>query len=211
MSQTVAFGGVEAPVNQEREFLTPGFRRLTVKEFTYSSPEEGKTPLVELHFTREGEDSLVEKLWFSGKPTKTGGAPVIYSRIQELVYGLTGDKLTEELNAIEYTKKELDGTSQNYKVADPEQVVKILNKKLKGKSAIFKVGGVQSKDDASKVFANLTFSGFLYFTDKKGELHKYKEERDFTESEYKYAIQKPTVDAPPNNSSVTNSSMLDEF
>lgn len=205
MSEQLGFDGVEVPVNKEKEYLEPGFHKLTVKEFSYEKEEEGKTPLIQLHFTKNGEDSLVEKLWLSGKPGKSG-EPVIYTRLQELVYGLTGDKIEEKFDSYSYTKKEDDKPSINYKVTNPSQVVRFLNKKLSGKSSVFKVGG-EEKD--GKIFTKLTFSGFLYYTDRTGNVVKYTEERKFTDSEAKYAITKAKTDTPPNNAPVTNAADLD--
>ena len=68
-------------------------------------------------------------------------------------------------------------------------------------------------NDEGVVFAKLTYSQFLYYVDKRGDLCKYKEERDFNESEYKYSVQKrkPQGGAPVHNGGMVNTSKLDEI
>ena len=86
-----------------------------------------------------------------------------------------------------------------------------MNKKCAGKTAIFKVGGEEDGD--GKVYSKLSYSGFLYFTDRKGDLCKYTDDRDFTESEYKYNVQKRKTEAgaPAGNAGVVDTKTLDEL
>ena len=207
-------GDYEAPINKEKVHLKPGFHKLTVESFTYDKEEEGKTPNIIMNLVKEDADGnvieLKENFYLSGKlnAKKVMSAVV---RILELYKGLTGeDKMTIKPTAYTYTKTSRTGPSETYTIPNPAEICEYLKKKCTGKTAIFKVGGEVSEDET--VYTKLTYSGFLYYTDKKGALCKYKEERDFTESEYKYSVQKRKgLDAPAHSGGVADMAKLDEL
>ena len=207
-------GQTEAPVNQEKVYIKAGYRKLTVNEFKYEKEEEGKTPLITMSCTTKDSDgndlTFTENLYMSGKLNKQGVMSSVI-RLQELYKGLTGDKITAKPSAYSYTKKEF-GTNDltDYVIPNPAQLCDLLNKKCTGKTAIFKIGGEQDED--GKVYTKLTYSGFLYYTDRSGNLCKYTTERDFTESEYKYAVQKRKSEgAPVGTAGVADTKTLDEL
>jgi len=209
----INLGETQAPENKEKLYLKPGFKKLTVKEFTYEKEEKGKTPLIVMHC--EGLDSnnnpltFQENLYISGKLNKNN-VPSAVVRIQELVVGLTNAKITDSLDAYEYVKEDYETKEQaTYTIPDPEQLTKLLNKRCAGKSAIFKIGGQENED--GQVYTSLTYSGFLYFTDLQGELCKYTKERDFTESEYKYAVTKRKQNNLVTNNSIIDTKTLDDL
>lgn len=207
-------GDYEAPENKERVHLKPGFHKLTVESFTYDKEEEGKTPNIVMKLTKEDGDGniieLNENFYLSGKfnAKKVMSAVV---RILELYKGLSGeDKMSIKPTAYTYTKKSRNAADEEYTIPNPAEICEYLKKKCTGKTAVFKVGGEVSDDGT--VYTKLTYSGFLYYTDKKGALCRYKEERDFTESEYKYNVQKrKSADAPTHSGGVADISRLDEL
>lgn len=206
-------GNTEAPENKEKVYIKPGFRKLTVKNFEYNKEEEGKTPLILMNCETTDKDGNIieftESLYISGKLNKNNVMSSIV-RLQELFKGLTGNKMTIKPTAYSYTKKELNGTTTEFTIPNPAELCEYLNKKCAGKTDIFKVGGEETEE--GKVFTKLTYSGFLYYTDRQGNLCKYKDERDFTESEYKYAVQKRKSEgAPMGSAAVADTKTLDEL
>ena len=191
-------GAIDAPENKEKVHLKPGYHKMTVESFSYTKEEEGKTPNIIMKLTKQDEDGntleLVENLYLSGKlNAKQQMSSVI--RLQELYKGLTGEpKMTIQPSKYTYTKKEPSGSSTLFTIPDPSEICAYLSKKCAGKSSVFKVGG--EVNDEGVVFAKLTYSQFLYYVDKRGDLCKYKEERDFNESEYKYSVQKRKPQGP---------------
>lgn len=213
MAEVVDLGATEAPDNKEKVFLTPGYRKLTVTKFTYEKEEDGKTPLIVMECTAkdpEGADvQFNENFYLSGKLNKKGVMSSIV-RLQELAKGLTGDKMSIKPDAYTYTKKEQNGSSETYTVPNPQQICDYLNKKCANKTAIFRIGGEKLED--GRVFSSLTYSGFLYWTDKRGDLCRYKEERDFTDAEYKFNVKTRKADpAPAHSNGVVDTKALDEF
>ena len=104
----------------------------------------------------------------------------------------------------------MNGTSTEFTIPNPQELCDYLNKKCAGKTATFKIGGEENED--GKVFPKLTYSGFLYYTDRQGNLCKYKEERDFTESEFKYAVQKKKGEpAPASAGGIADTKTLDDL
>lgn len=206
-------GAIQAPDNNEKVFLTPGYRKLTVKEFVYEKEGDGKTPCIVAHLEKDDGTSVTkveEKFYLSGKLNSKGVMSSIV-RLQELYKGLTGEeRMAIKTSAYTYTKKERDGTSMEYTIPNPSEICAHLNKKCANKKAIFKIGGEVSDD--GRVFAGLTYSQFLYYTNKKGELCRYSEERDFSESEYKWAVSKKKGgNAPASGAGITNPSVLDDL
>lgn len=208
----VDLGSTDAPDNKEKVYVQPGYRKLKVAGFTYTKEEEGKTPLIIMKCTAEDKDGnemeLNENFYMSGKLNKSGVMSSVV-RCQELFKGLTGDeKMTIKPAAYTYTKKEKDGSSQTFTIPDPQTICDYLNKKCTGKTAVFKVGGQIGSD--GKVYSSLTYSSFLYYTNKQKELCRYKEERDFDDSEYKYAVTKrKEIEAPAHNGGIANESQMD--
>jgi hypothetical protein len=202
-------GGTAAPENKEREFLTPGYRKLTVNKFEYTPAEAGKTPLILMKATGTGASGdpveFTERLYISGKLNKDKVMSSIV-RLQELYKGLTGnEKITIQPSKFEYTK---DGTK--YTIPNPQELCDFLNTTCTGITRIFKIGG--EKNEEGKIFTKLTYSGFLYYTDKQGSLHTYPSEADFSEQEYKFAVQtKKTEGAPAGNGAVSSPSALDDL
>lgn len=202
----------DAPENKEKVYVLPGFRKLKVESFTYDKEDDGKTPLIVMKCTAQDADgneaTLEEKLYISGKISAKGVMSSVV-RLQELYKGLTGEpKITIKPTAYTYTKKEKDGSSQSFTIPNPRELCDFLQAKCAGKTAVFKIGGDVGRDDV--VYSKLTYSGFLYYTDKTGALCRYKEERDFTDSEYKYAVQKPKETAAPATSQgIANEASLD--
>lgn len=200
-------GATEAPENKEREFVQPGYRKLIVKEFTYAPADPGKTPLLIMKATGTGESGdpveFTERLYISGK-IKNGVMNSVV-RLQELYKGLTGnEKITIQPSKFEYTKDNV-----KYIIPNPQELCDFFNTTCKGITAVFKIGG---EKDGDKLFTKLTYSGFLYYTDKQGALNRYTKERDFDESEYKFAVQnKKTEGAPVHNGGVATPSQLDEL
>ena len=131
-------------------------------------------------------------------------------RLQELFKGLTGNpKMTIKPTIYTYNKKETDGKVNTFSIPNPKEICDYLNKTCKGKTAIFKVG---AEDSDGKIFSKLVYSGFLYYTDKKGALCLYKEERDFTEEEEKRFIQKKKgADAPAHSNGLASATKLEEL
>lgn len=214
----IDLGATEAPENKEKVFLKPGFHKMKIESFTYDKEEVGKTPNIIMKLTKEDGDGNVielnENLYLSGKLTVKNGKSIMTSvvRLQELYKGVTGkEKMTIQPSKYKYLKKDLDGTETNYIIPNPREICDYLQKECAGKTAVFKVGG-EVTDDGT-VFSKLTYTGFLYWTDKKGNLCRYKEERDFTESEYKYAVQKrkPSPGAPAHSNGVADTKKLDEL
>ena len=211
--QMVDLGATDAPENKEKVYLKPGYRKLKVVEFAYEKEEDGKTPLILMKCTTKDEDGneieFIENLYISGKLNKKNVMTSI-TRLQELCKGLTGDKMNVKCQPYTYTKKEQNGTSENYTIPNPVEICDFLNKKCAGKTAIFRIGG--EENDEGKVFSKLTYSSFLYYTDRKGDLCRYKEERDFTEAEFKFNVKKRKTDsAPAGNAGVADTSTLDEL
>jgi hypothetical protein len=191
-------GDTEAPDNQEKVFLTPGYHKLTVKSFEYKKEDAGKTPLITMVATKvdkeTGDDiEFKEKFYVSGKLNKDGKMSSVI-RLQELAVGLTGNKITANPSLYAYTKSEANGTSESFTIPNPEELTAYLNKNCVGKTAIFKIGGEESD---GKVYTKLTFSGFLYYTDRQKNLCRYKEERDFDEYERGRSVQKKKEAAAP--------------
>ena len=61
-------------------------------------------------------------------------------------------------------------------------------------------------------YSKLTYSSFLYYTDKQKNLCRYKEERDFTESEYKYSVQKKKeASAPAGGGGVSTLAKMEDM
>lgn len=205
-------GGTEAPENKEKVYLKPGFRKLQVVGFKYTKEEEGKTPLIIMECKGADEDGNViefsENFYLSGKLNKNSVMSSVI-RLQELFKGLTGDKMNIKPSAYTYTKKEQNGSSETYTVPNPAEITEHLNKKCSGKTAIFKIGGEESEE--GKVYTKLTYSGFLYYTDRKGDLCKYIAENDFSPSEYKYAVQKRKSDAPAHSGAIADTAALDDL
>ena len=206
-------GTTDAPDNREKVYIQPGFRKLTVKDFEYTKEEDGKTPLIIMNCTstdKEGNEiQFSENLYISGKLNKNNVMSSVV-RLQELFKGLTGDKMIIKPTAYTYNKKEMNGTSTEFTIPNPQELCDYLNKKCAGKTATFKIGGEENED--GKVFSKLTYSGFLYFTDRQGNLCKYKEERDFTESEFKYAVQKKKGEpAPALAGGIADTKTLDDL
>lgn len=206
-------GATEAPDNKEKVYLKPGYRKLSVVKFVYEKEEDGKTPLIVMNCATKDEEGndieFNENFYLSGKLNKKGVMSSVV-RLQELAKGLTGDKMSIKPDAYSYTKKEQNGSSESYVIPNPQQICDYLNKKCAGKSAIFRIGG--EKADDGRVFSSLTYSGFLYWTDKKGDLCKYKEERDFTEAESKFNVKAKKADlAPSHSNGVVDTKALDEF
>lgn len=199
-------GDTDAPDNQEKVFLTPGYHKLTVTGFEYKKEEEGKTPLIVMTAQKagkEGEDptEFKENFYMSGKLNKDGKMSSVI-RLQELALGLTGDKITIAPKQYNYSKKNTDGTVDHFTIPNPEELAAYLNNKCKGKVAIFKVGGEESD---GKVYTKLTYSGFLYYTDRQKNLCRYKEERDFDEYEYGRCVQKrKEANAPAGGGGLTH-------
>ncbi len=216
MSTQIEFdlGDTQAPENKEKIYIKPGFRKLTVNEFKYDKEGEGKTPLITMECSttdKEGNEiTFTENLYMSGKLNKQNKMSSVI-RLQELAKGLTGDIITIKPSAYTYSKKEY-GTNEitEYTIPNPAELAEFLNKKCAGKTAIFKIGG--EIDENGIVYSKLTYSGFLYYTDRDGNLIKYSEERDFTESEYKYSVQKrQSQGAPTTNNAVVDTKTLDEL
>lgn len=203
----------EAPENKEKVYIKPGFRKLIIKNFEYNKEEEGRTPLIVMNCEAKDKDGneieFSENLYLSGKLNKSN-VPSSVVRLQELFKGLTGDKMTIKTSSYTYTKKELNGTSTEFTIPNPTEICEHLNKKCAGKTAIFKVGGEETED--GKVYTKLSYSGFLYYTDRQGNLCRYKDERDFTDSEFKYAVQKRKSEgAPAGNAAVVDAKALDDL
>jgi len=206
-------GAFEAPDNKERVFLTPGFRKMTIREFLYEKEDEGKTPLILMKMFKTNEDGsetdFTEKLYLSGKLNKQGTMSAIV-RLFELNRGITGDKkMNLEAENYTYSKTESNGTSEEYTIPNPQAVCDFLNKKCAGKTAIWRVGGEENED--GKVFTKLDYSGFLYYVDKDKNLCTYKNERDFTKSEHSYSVRKKKTDAPAHSGSMADVSKLDDL
>lgn len=206
-------GETDAPVNEEKVLLKPGYHKLTITGFEYKKEEVGKTPLIVMTAStvaKAGEDptEFKENFYMSGKLNKEGKMSSVI-RLQELAMGITGNKITISPKLVSYTKKNTDGTSEDFTIPSPEELTTYLNKHCKGKTATFKIGG---EDNDGKVYPKLTYSGFLYYTDKQKNLCRYKDERDFTESEYKYAVQKKKeANAPAGGGGVANLTKMDEL
>ncbi len=206
-------GAYDAPENKEKVYIKPGYRKLKVEAFVYEKEEEGKTPLILMKCSAKDEDGndieFIENLYLSGKLNKKQVMTSVI-RLQELFKGLTGDKMTIKPTPYNYLKKEQNGTSETFTIPNPVEICELLNKKCVGKTAIFRIGGEENED--GKVFSKLTYSSFLYFTDRKGNLCRYVEERDFTEAEWKYAVQKrKTEGAPAHTGGVADTKALDEL
>lgn len=204
----------EAPENKEREFLKPGFHKLTVTEFEYNQEEEGKTPLIVMKCLKANPDgdpiAFEEKLYISGKLNKQNVMSSVV-RLQELYKGLTGNqKMDLKPTQYTYTKKETDNSQVAFTIPNPRELCTYLSKTCVGKTAIFKVGGEESEEGT--IYSKLTYSGFLYYTNKKGDLIRYDEERDFTDTEYKFAVQKRKgAAAPTHNQGVANATKMQEL
>jgi hypothetical protein len=207
-------GAYEAPENKEKVFLTPGFRKLKVVKFAYTKEEEGKTPLIVMeatHIDKEGNTvETNQDFYLSGKLNKKGVMTGLL-RVLELVRGLTGEKkINAQAENYTYIKKETNGTTESYTIPDPQIICDYLNKKCAGKAAIFRVGG--EENDEGKVFTKLDYTGFLYSVDKAGNLCLYKEERDFTKSEYSYSVRKKKNEgAPAHGGGMADPGKLDEL
>lgn len=201
---------LEAPDNKQREFLTPGYRKLKVNTFSYEKEEDGKTPLLIMHCVSGNDESVEfnEKIYLSGK-SNVKGVPSALVRLLELYKGLTGEsKIIAKLDNYTYSKKESDGSTQELTIPNPQQVCDLLNKKCVGKTAIFRVGGEETED--GKVYTKLDYSGFLYFKDKENNLCMYKQERDFNKSEYSYSVRKrKSSNAPAHNNGLADIAQLD--
>lgn len=213
MSETAFdLGATEAPDNKEKVYLKPGYRKLSIVKFVYEKEDDGKTPLIVMNCTTKDGDETVEfneNFYLSGKLNKKGIMSSV-ARLQELTKGLTGDKMNVKLDAYTYTKKEQNGSSESYVIPNPQQICDYLNKKCTGKTGVFRIGG--DKGDDGRVYSSLTYSGFLYWTDKKGDLCRYIEERDFTESEYKYNVKNKKAEfAPTTASGIVDTKALDDF
>jgi len=172
MADSFNMGDVEAPVNNERQFIEPGYRKLTIKEFSYTQEEDGKTPLILMK--AEGKSStgdtleFTERLYVSGKLNKDNIMSSVV-RLQELYKGLTGNpKMTINPSKYPYNKSNNDGSKTAFTIPNPKELCDYLNKTCAGKTAIFKIGGEETAD--GKVFSKLTYSGFLYYTDRSGNL-----------------------------------------
>lgn len=206
-------GAFEAPDNKERVFLTPGYRKMTIKEFIYEKEEDGKTPLILMKMIKTNDDGtetdFTEKLYLSGKLNKQGVMSAVV-RLFELNRGITGDKkLNLEAENYSYSKKNTDGTTEEYVIPNPVTVCDYFNKKCAGKTAVWRVGGEENED--GKVFTKLDYSGFLYYVDKEKNLCTYKNERDFTKTEYSYSVRKKKTDAPSHTGSMADISKLDDL
>lgn len=216
MSEKEAYdmGATDAPENKDKEYLKPGYRKLTIEKFEYTPEESGKTPLILMKATAKGESGdqieFVERLYISGKKNKDGVMSSVV-RLQELYKGLTGNpKMTIKPSLYSYVKEETDGSKKKYEIPNPKELCDYLNKTCAGKTSVFKIGGEENAD--GKVFSKLTYSGFLYKTDKQGNLVKYKDEEDFTEAEYKFAVQKKKGEnAPAHSGGIATPSQLDEL
>lgn len=204
----------EAPENKEREFLKPGFHKLTVTEFEYKQEDAGKTPLIVMKCLKANPDGdpilFEEKLYISGKLNKQNVMSAVV-RLQELYKGLTGNpKMTLKPSQYSYVKTESDNSSQTFTIPNPKELAEYLSKTCVGKVAIFKIGGEETAEGT--VYSKLTYSGFLYYTDKKGNLIRYTEERDFTDAEQKFSVQKrKEVAAPAHSNGVANSTKFQEL
>lgn len=211
-------GGTDAPDNKEREFLSPGYRKLTVVAFEYKPEEAGKTPLITMKCTGVGESKepveFVERFYISGKKNKEEQLSSVI-RLQELYKGLTGnEKMTIKPAKYTYTKAESDGAKKEYTIPNPKELCEYLSKSCAGKVAVFKVGGeVSGEGDDKKIFSKLTYSGFLYYTDTQGNVLRYKEEGDFSDREYNLFVQKKKGESAPAGSAglAATSSQLDEL
>jgi len=207
-------GGVAAPDNKEKEYLKPGFHKLTIDKFTYEQEKAGKTPLIVMVAHKANPDGdpieFSENFYMSGKINKANQMSSVV-RLQELAKGLTGDIMSIKTDRYTYTKEDQsNGTSETYTIPNPAQLTEILNKKLAGKTAIFKIGGEEAED--GKVYTKLTYSAFCYYTDKKNQLCRYNEERDFTESEYKFAVKKrEQAPAPTHSGGIANVAKMEEL
>ena len=213
MSETsYNMGDTEAPSNEEKVYLKPGYHKLTVTGFECKS-DDGKTPVIIITAetqAKEGEEAtkFTDNFWMSGKLNKEGKMSSVI-RLQELAMGLTGNKITIQPKIVTYVKKEKDGTSETYSIPNPEELTTWFNKHCKGKVGIFKIGGEESD---GKVYSKLTYSSFLYYTDKQKNLCRYKEERDFTESEYKYSVQKKKeASAPAGGGGVSTLAKMEDM
>lgn len=206
-------GATEAPDNKEKEYIQPGYRKLTVKSFDYTQEEPGKTPLILMKAegkAASGEPAeFTERLYMSGKLNKDKVMSSVV-RLQELYKGLTGNpKMTIKPSSYVYSKKETDGSSTSYTIPNPKELTEYLNKHCAGKTSVFRVGAEESD---GKIFSKLTYSGFLYYTDKSGTLIKYTEEGDFSEKEQKLYIQKrKSESAPAHSGALATPSQLDEL
>ena len=213
MAETYDMGATEAPDNKEKEFLKPGYRKLTVKKFEYSPAQGGKTPLILLKMEGIGESGdpveFTERLYVSGKVTN--GTMAAITRLQELYKGLTGNpKMTIQPSKFNYSTKDKDGNPVTYTIPNPQEITEYLNTTCVGTSGIFKVGADEA--DNGKLFSKLVYSGFLYYTDKGGNLCRYTQERDFDDSEAKFNIKKkeaPT--APAGGGGLSHNSALDDL
>lgn len=202
-------GSVEAPSNVQKEYLKPGYRALKTVGFEYEKEEDGKTPMILLKMVSKNDETVEfnEKIYLSGK-LNAKGIPSALVRLQELYKGLTGEpKITGNIKSYTYTKKERDGSSQELTIPDPSQICALLNKKCVGKTAVFRVGGEETED--GRVYTKLDYSGFLYYTDRDGNLCMYKAEKDFNKSEYSYSVRKRKSDAPTHNEGIANLADLD--
>jgi hypothetical protein len=204
----------EAPENKEREYLKPGFHKLTVTEFEYKQEEEGKTPLIVMKCLKANPDGdpiqFEEKLYISGKLNKQNVMSSVV-RLQELFKGLTGEpKMKLNPSKYNYTKKESDNSETTFTIPNPKELAEYLSKTCVGKIAIFKIGGEETAEGT--IYSKFTYSGFLYYTDKKGNLVRYTEERDFTDAEYKFAVQKKKeAAAPAHSNGVANATKMQEL
>lgn len=201
-------GETEAPSNKEREFLQPGYRKLTIKEFSYSPADPGKTPLILMKAEGKADSGdtvdFTERLYISGKLSKDKVMSSVV-RLQELYKGLTGnEKITIQPSKFEYTKDNI-----KYVIPNPQELCDFLNTTCKGLSAIFKIGADKTED--GKLFSKLTYSSFLYYTDKQGSLIRYTTEGDFSDSEYKFAVQTKKSELAPSHGGAASSSQLDEL
>ena len=213
-NQEYDMGATDAPDNKEKEYVKPGYRKLTVNKFEYTPEEPGKTPLIKLFATGKndaGEDiEFTERLYISGKLNKDKVMSAVV-RLQELYKGLTGNpKMTLKPTLYNYTKDNTDGSKTSFAIPNPKELCDYLNTTCSGKTAIFKIGGEETAE--GKIFAKFTYSGFLYYTDKQGSLCRYKEEGDFSDNEYKFAVQKRKGEgAPAHGGGIAAPSQLDEL
>lgn len=204
----------EAPENREKEYLKPGFHKLKVVEFEYKQEEAGKTPLIVMKCEKANPDGdpigFEEKLYISGKLNKQQVMSSVV-RLQELYKGLTGNARMElKPKQYTYTKKESDNSETTFTIPNPEQLATYLNKSCAGKTAVFRIGGEVGSDGV--VYSKLTYSGFLYYTDKSGNLVRYTEEREFTDREQAMFVkEKKEASAPAHSNGVANATKMQEL
>lgn len=212
LEQDFDMGAYEAPENKEKSYIKPGYRKLTVKEFIYEKEQEGRTPSITVKLegkTAEGDTAEIsEDFYISGKRNDKN-IPTALLRVVELYKGLTGEStLKRKFPNYSYVKREKDGAEQAFTVPNPEELCSFLNKECKGKSSVFKIGG--EVNDEGVVYAKIPYTGFLYQTDRTGTLVKFKDEREFTEVEYRNAVRKrKSYNNAPGHNNGMNVAKLD--